>query len=48
MPENWTPEGYACPEGKDHRVELWSEGTGCPKCSGSMSVDEAGDRVLWD
>jgi len=47
-PENWKPEAYSCPNDADHRVELWSEGAGCPRCSGLMSVDEAASFVLWD
>jgi hypothetical protein len=48
VPEGWTPESYACPKSKEHRVELWSESGGCPKCDGVMSLDEQGQRVLWD
>jgi hypothetical protein len=48
MPDGWTPKDYACPENDEHRVELWSESKGCPKCDGSMAVDAAGHIVMWD
>lgn len=48
LPKDWTPEVYSCPEDDEHRVELWSESKGCPKCGEPMAVDRTGELVLWD
>lgn len=48
LPKGWTPTFYTCPVNEKHRVELWSRGGRCPKCSGAMAVDRAGPCVRWD
>jgi hypothetical protein len=35
-----------CPKSKKHRVAIWKDGDGCPKCGAVLRND--GETMLWD
>jgi len=37
-----------CPRAKRHVWRLWKQPGPCPRCNALMTVDEAGECVLWD
>jgi len=46
-PPGWVPDDYPCPVNDAHRAEPWSAASGCPKCGGSITLNDD-EIVLWD